>query len=99
MSVLSGTSSLTEVQREYDDCASYAEDVDLGKARRFVTACRILLRRSATDMIKGSNQARFRVDLLQVELLTAQRWLEARDPDANAGPAATRPDLRRFRGT
>jgi hypothetical protein len=35
--------------------------------------------------------------LLKEELEKAQQWLEARDPDANAGPTVTRPDFRRFR--
>lgn len=94
---VNSSSSTAQVRDAYDDNASYAEDNDLQKARRFITACRILLRRTSTNSVKGSNQVTLRVDLLQDELERAQEWLEARDPDQRLGPRIVKPDFRQFR--
>lgn len=45
MPSLTSASTLAQVEASYDDNASYAEDASVAKAKAFVTACRILLRR------------------------------------------------------
>lgn len=97
MSDLNGSSTTAAVQAAYDANASYAEDNSITKAKAFITACRILLRRTASNMVKGSNQVSLNVPVLQRELEKAQEWFEARDPDANIRPVATRVDFRNFR--
>ena len=97
MANLSSSSTLAQVEAEYDNNASYAEDLDTTKCRRFITACRILIRRTASSTTKGSNSLSFPTSLLQRELEKAQRWLEAHDNDQRAGPVTTRPDFRNFR--
>jgi hypothetical protein len=92
------TSSLTEVQAQYDDNASYFEDNSIAKAKLFVTACRILLRRTASQMVKGSNQVNLNVPLIEKQLKDAEEWLLARDTAFRPGPSVTRSDFRRFRG-
>lgn len=97
MSDLSSSSTLTEIWAAYDDNASYAEDNSVAKARAFITACRILLRRTPSNAVKGSNQIGMRIDLLQKELEKAQQWLEARSPADDVSPKVVRPDFRNFR--
>lgn len=97
MSSLSGTSTTAEVQAAYDTNSSYAEDNSIPKVKIFITACRILLRRSASNIVKGSNQVSLNIPVLQNELDRATAWFEARDPDANIRPIATRGDFRNFR--
>lgn len=97
MAEVSSSSTLAQVQASYQDNASYAEDNSVTKAKRFVTACRILIQRQPSNVVKGSNQVSLNLQLLHEELKAAQKWLEARDVDSNAGPLVTRPDFRRFR--
>ena len=99
MGDLTSSSTLAEVQASYDDNASYFEDNSIAKAKAFVTACRILLRRTATQMVKGSNQVNLNVPLIEKQLEEAQEWLLARDPDFRPGPTTTRADFRNFRGS
>jgi hypothetical protein len=95
---LSGTSTDAEVRRAYDDNASYVEDNSTVKARRFITAVRIMLQRTPSGMTKGSNALTFNVEVLQRQLEEAQKWLEARDSAYRVGPDVTKADFRRFRG-
>lgn len=97
MSDLDGNSTTAAVQAAYDTNCSYAEDNSIAKARAFITACRILLRRSASNIVKGSNQVSLNIPVLQNELDRATAWFEARDPNANITPVATYFDGRRFR--
>lgn len=97
MSSLTGTSTTEEVRVAYDNSASYVEDNSIVKARLFITAIRILIRRSASTMAKGSNAVGIPVYLLSDQLREAQIWLEARDPNSRAGPDVTRADFRNFR--
>jgi hypothetical protein len=97
VSSLSSTSTTAEVQAAYDTNASYAEDNSLPKVRAFITAVRILLRRTASNVVKGSNQVSLNLEVLEKELARAQAWFEARDPDANIRPVTTRADFRNFR--
>jgi hypothetical protein len=95
---VSGDSTDQEVWKAYDDNASYVEDNSTVKARAFITAVRILLRRTPSGLLKGSNSLSFNVEVLQKQLQDAQVWLEARDAAYEPGPVVTRPDFRRFRG-
>ena len=97
MASVSSASTTAQVRDSYDDNASYVEDNSIVKARRFVTAARILLRRTASQTIKGANQITLRPDLLEREIKDAQLWLEARDVDRQISPSATRADFRKFR--
>lgn len=97
MAELSSSSTLDQIVDSYVDNASYAEDDSITKARRFVSAVRILLVKRPSSMTKGSNQLNFNLEILGRQLDEAQKWLEARDPDANAGPMVTRPSFQNFR--
>lgn len=97
-SELTSASSLDDVIASYTNNASYAEDDSITKAKRFITACRIMLIKRPSSMTKGSNQLNFNLQVIEEELRRAQIWLEARDPDSNAGPTVTRPNFNNFRG-
>lgn len=100
MSAISSISTLPQVQAAYDDNASYAEDGSIPKARAFITAARILLRR-LPDHSTPEASLRFRVDLIQSEIREAQKWLDNRDGGdaAVAGGTArtTRGSFKNFR--
>jgi hypothetical protein len=93
------SSTLPEVQAAYDDNASYAEDKSVAKAKLFVTACRILLRRTPEE--SGTRESHFKMStsLIQKELEAARDWLQANDASStgNGGPAVVRSDFRSFR--
>ena len=76
---LGAASTLTQVQNSYDDNASYEEEGDAVKARAFITACRILLRRLPQQIEDSSGQRRqsLQRDLqrIQAELDAARQWL------------------------
>lgn len=99
MSSISATSSLADVEAAYDNNASYAEDNDPAKAKAFLTACRMLLRRYPRIIGSGQQHTQLNTDLIQSEIDTAQRWLEANDtatPRAG-GPRVTRASFENFR--
>lgn len=83
MSTLSSTSTDAQVWSAYDDNASFEEDQDTGKARAFITACVILLRRRPSQtMVDGQS-----VSLVDVrsELTRARKWLALNRTDGGAG--------------
>ena len=40
---LNSKSTFEDIQAAYNDSASYTEDADIDKAKRFITACRLML--------------------------------------------------------
>lgn len=94
MSTLTSASTLTEVLAAYDDNASYFEDDSVSKARAFVTACRILLRRLSYQANHGSVGLRIETPRIETELRAAERFLAAHP---SAGGAAVGFSLENFR--
>ena len=93
MSTLTSASTLAQVQASYDDNASYAEDNSVGKCRAFLTACRILLRRTPRAAAAGAEQMQLTPDLIQKEMAAAQEWLGGHDTGSGStagGPRVTR---------
>jgi hypothetical protein len=99
MAVLSSASTLAQVQAEYDDNASYAEDDSAAKCRRFITACRILMRRLPKQT--GTREAQLELNAAGVgaELTKAEQWLQGKDTTDTAGgrPLTSRGSFRNFR--
>jgi hypothetical protein len=102
---LSSSSTLVEVQNAYDDNASYAEDGDVAKAKAFITACRILLRRMPGE--SGTREQHFKMnpELIQKEMEAAQQFVAANDTAngtgggaSSNGPKVIHSDFRNFRG-
>lgn len=80
MATLSGTSTDAEVWTEFDDTASYHETASVALARRFVTAVRILIRRTP-QRSSHNNTADVAFDLatLKKMLDEAVAWIAAND--------------------
>jgi hypothetical protein len=101
MAAIDSSSSLAAVEASYDDNASYLEEVSAAKARAFISAATILLRRMPETA--GTREANFqyRMDLIQKELQKAREWLAANDGGAtslaSSGPAVKRLDFRNSR--
>lgn len=87
---LSSASTLAQVQAAYDDNASYEEAGSVAMAREFVTACRILLRRTPQmTMHNGLNQMQINVTVIRDEMQRAQRWIDSQ-PASGGGVSGNR---------
>ena len=85
MSTLSSSSTWAQVKAAYDDNASYEEDGSASKARAFVTACRIILRRLASRAANGDQEVEFDPKLIQSELNAARQYVATADPATHTG--------------
>ncbi len=98
MASITSASTDAQVEAAYDDNAGFREDQDVAKAKTFVTACRILLRRLANSMGKGGAVLSYNRELIQKQLEEATAYIAqyTTDSDDIPGPRVTRVD---FRGT
>jgi len=81
LSTLSSSSTLAEIQAEYDDNASYAEDDSVAKAAAFVTACRMLLRVIPKVSVQGGRggfELHTDPESLRQQISEATRWRSLR---------------------
>jgi len=85
MSTLSSSSTWAQIKAAYDDNASYEEDSSVSKARAFVTACRIILRRMATKAKNGDSEVEFDTRIVQDEMKAAQKFVATVDPIVSQG--------------
>ena len=92
MSTLTSASTDVQVEAAYDDNASYREDQSVAKAKAFLTACRILIRRCATRMGERGDVLEYDINLLRKEQLGAESWVQANG--GFSGPRVTRTDFR-----
>lgn len=98
MSTLNSSSTDAEVAASYDDNASYAEDNSVSKARAFITACRLLLRRRPSSLSQSGRSVAFDAGLIRKEMDEAKDWLsDHSDDEQDAGPRVTGVDFRDFR--
>lgn len=81
MSTLNSSSTLAEINAAYDDNASYYEDNSVAKARAFVTACTMLIRRLCNSVQRGDSQLQKNVADLREERKTAEEFLATADTD------------------
>jgi hypothetical protein len=94
---VNGSSTLSAVKRQYDDNADYFVTPGAGgiaKAKLFLAAAMILMRRDFTSAAKGSNS--LTRDSLKSTIKDCENWLLNRDPDLRAAPFYTAVDLRRM---
>lgn len=85
MATLSSASTDQQIWDAYDDNASYAEDASASKARTFITACRILLRRRPTSISVDGQVVAFSAASIEKELENARQWLATNNTSANGG--------------
>lgn len=83
---LSSISTTAEIRAAYDDNASYDMDASVDKAKAFVAACRMLIRRTPTASAQGGESIALSVDSLQKELASALQWLSINDPNQTSTP-------------
>lgn len=101
MSTLTSASTDEEVWASYDDNASYEEDSDVAKARAFITACRILLRRLPKRQRTGSDNAEIEFDPGRIsnEMEEARQWVANNRPISQSPASVIYPDFNDgFRG-
>jgi hypothetical protein len=86
---LTAASTRAEVIAAYEDNASYEEDGSVTKAKAFVTACRILLRREPKRYRRGRDGDEVEIDpqIVASELEYARKWASANDTSTTtSGP-------------
>jgi hypothetical protein len=83
---ISSTSTLAEVIAQFEDNADYDVSADTAKAKLFIVACRILLRRNPNEVAHGTGRVRIEPGAIQGELDAAMAWLKANDSTSVAGP-------------
>ncbi|MGA2032310.1 MAG: hypothetical protein ABSG68_08655 [Thermoguttaceae bacterium] len=99
MSSLNSASSLDDIRAAYADNASYAEDHDTGKCRRFITACRLLLLdlpKRASHGGTSAEEVELDLEVLRGEIQHAQSWLASASERIDAD-RSTRFDVNCFR--
>jgi len=92
VSTLTSTSTLDDVNAAYDNNASYAEDASPTKCKAFLTAVRMLIRRTAAEQQQGADRLRLDENLRQYreELTAAETWLRVNahlDTSNNSNPS------------
>jgi hypothetical protein len=101
MSSINSSSTLVEVENAYDDNASYAEDGSVAKAKAFITACRLLIRRLPAEASSRESHLRLSPDLIRKEMEAAQAYVAANDTgtsgSGSSGPAVTVVSFENFR--
>ena len=98
MSTLTGSSSDDDVREAYDDNASYDEDASVAKAKAFITAARILLRREYASLADGGSSGSKKTELLKDEIAEAKQWLKDQGEYMDeAAEATTVADVSGFR--
>jgi hypothetical protein len=97
MSTLSASSSYSEIRAAFDDNASYEEDGSVAKAKAFITACRMLLRRTPKRAAVGGGGHELELDpaIIKEMMADAQEWIAAND--VIAGGRTTYADFTNFR--
>ena len=85
MAYLTSSSTDAQVWAAYEDNSAYDLESDATKAREFVQACRILLRRQPRRAGHGGADLEFDVQLFRDELNTARRWLHTQTTITDGG--------------
>lgn len=87
---LTADSTLAEIHAQYDDNADYDLTGSVSKAKLFIHACRLLLRRLTDSASKDGESFSVRYERIQKQLDEALSWWHANDQAASSGPSAVR---------
>ncbi len=93
---LTSSSTLSEVQAQYEDNASYDLNASVAECKLFIQAARILIRRTIDESAHGSTRMRESVSRLENELKKAEAWLAANGGGADGTLSASRDNVRYF---
>lgn len=95
---LTSASTTPQVEAAYDDNSDYWTDSTGQKAKDFIQACTILIRRY-NDAGASQNQSfQKKVADLREERKAAKDWADANGVSGLAGPRVVLPDFSDFRG-
>ena len=95
---ISSQSTDEQINAAYDDNADYAEVGSIVKARTFVLACRIMLRRTPQQAGSDGQYVGRNLLVLQSEMNRALDWLASAVDLSEGGSAGViHPNLRDFR--
>jgi len=82
---LSSSSTLAEIQAQYDDNADYDVEGSTAKAKLFIEACRMLLRRMMEEVRKGGSSVRDAYQKIENQLDMAIEWWQENDTTTESG--------------
>jgi hypothetical protein len=85
MAALSSASTDQAVWDQYDDNAAYDVDSSVAKAKLFIEACRILLRRRPVRTSFDGTAVDFDAAAMQKALDDSMQWLKLNNTSANGG--------------
>lgn len=85
MAALSSSSTDQQVWNAYDDNSAYDVDASVDKAKLFIEACRILLRRRPNQISVDGTSTTFEAGAIQKALDDAREWLALNNTSANGG--------------
>jgi len=98
VATLTSTATLAQVRAAYDDNASYEEDGSVAKAKSFVTACRILLRRLPMSTGTGGGAyIQLSPTTIMEQLRAAQGWLASKADVEDGGSGIKHLSLEDYR--
>tara|TARA_R110000824_G_scaffold401665_1_gene613481 strand:- start:2586 stop:2873 length:288 start_codon:yes stop_codon:yes gene_type:complete len=75
MATLTAASTMTDIIAEFKTCASYSETADLALAKRFITACRMILALRGSRMRNAQQTLEFDVAAIDRQLVEAQEFV------------------------
>lgn len=94
---ITSSSTLTQIEAQYLDNASYAEDDSVAAGKLFIEACRAILLKKAKTSSGESFSMAFDLAAIRAELESARDWLNSH-PDHTGGTGVTTfVDSRSFR--
>lgn len=101
MAYLTANSTDADVKAAYDNNASYDVEGSVEKARYFIQAVRLLIRRRPTAVTGPGGSGDLTLESLKDQENEAKRWLAAHDTTGTSAVGGagyvTRADLRGFR--
>lgn len=94
---LSSASTLSDIKAEYADTCSYEEQGSTSLAKRFVTACRLLLLKLPKSGGHNGATVDMSTDLIHQQLQDAQQYVAAADSTQNRGGGVVHVDFDDYR--
>jgi hypothetical protein len=85
MAAVTSVSTDQQVWDCYDDNASFREDASVAKAKAFITACMLLMRRRPVRISADGTSADFDGSFIQKALEDAREWLAQNNTSSNGG--------------
>ena len=85
MAFVTSANTLQEIKDAFDDNASYKVEGDIAKAKEFIVAAMVYLRRVVDLTTQGDTTVRDEPEKIQKMLESAEEWWTANDAAATSG--------------